>query len=146
MRQNGWFPACAAAVPVLLAAGATAWASDGVGHPDPGQIGFQVGVTDLAREIHNFYDDLLFPIITAISVFVLALLVICIVRFNERANPVPSKTTHHALLEVAWTIVPVLILVVIAIPSFRILTHQIELPTPDITIKATGKQWYWSLG
>ena len=150
MRLFGRVRACSAALPALIAAGALiasgagARAEDGVGHPVPGQIGFQVGVTDIARDIHGFYDNLLFPIITVISLFVMVLIGICVVRFNERANPVPSKTTHNALLEVAWTIVPVLILVVIAIPSFRLLTKQLELPKPDITIKATGKQWYWS--
>ena len=144
MRQNGWVRTCSAAIPALLATVAVAWAEDGIGHPLPGQIGFQVGVTDIARDIHGFYDDLLFPIITVISLFVMALLGICVFRFNEKANPVPSKTTHNAVLEVAWTIVPVVILVVIAIPSFRLLTKQLELPKPDITIKATGKQWYWS--
>ena len=74
----------------------------------------------------------------------MVLLGICIFRFNEKVHPVPSKTTHNTLLEVAWTIVPVLILVVIAIPSFRLLTKQLVIPPPDITIKATGKQWYWS--
>ena len=145
MRQNGWVRTCSAAVPALFVLGPlSARAADGVGHPEPGQIGFQVGVTSLAREIHNFYNYELFPIITVISVFVMVLLGICVFRFNEKRNPVPSKTTHNTLLEVAWTIVPVLILVAIAIPSFRILTHQLELPKPDITIKATGKQWYWS--
>ncbi|RYC32116.1 cytochrome c oxidase subunit II [Lichenibacterium minor] len=150
MRLFGRVRACSAALRALIAAGALiasgagARAEDGVGHPVPGQIGFQVGVTDIARDIHGFYDNLLFPIITVISLFVMVLIGICMVRFNERANPVPSKTTHNALLEVAWTIVPVLILVVIAIPSFRLLTKQLELPKPDITIKATGKQWYWS--
>ncbi len=150
MRQFGRVRACSAALPALLAmaaavaSGSAARAEDGLGHPVPGQYGFQVGVTDIARDIHGFYDNLLFPIITVISLFVMVLIGICVVRFNERAHPVPSKTTHNALLEVAWTIVPVLILVVIAIPSFRLLTKQLELPKPDITIKATGKQWYWS--
>ncbi len=143
MRQNGVVRAFSAAVPALLVLGSGAWAN-GIGHPDPGQIGFQVGVTDIARTIHSFYNDLLFPIITVISLFVMGLLGWCIFRFNEKANPVPSKTTHNTLLEVAWTIIPVLILVVIAIPSFRLLTRQVELPKADITIKATGKQWYWS--
>jgi cytochrome c oxidase subunit II len=145
MRHYGWVRTCSAMISALLALGAgAARAEDGVGHPLPGQYGFQVGVTDLAREIHGFYNYELFPIITVICLFVMALIGVCIFRFNEKANPVPAKTTHNALLEVAWTIVPVLILVVIAIPSFRILTHQVELPKPDITIKATGKQWYWS--
>jgi len=79
-----------------------------------------------------------------ISLFVLALLIYVMVRFNEKANPVPSRTTHSTALEVAWTIIPVLILVVMAIPSFRLLTHQLTLPEADVTIKVTGKQWYWS--
>ena len=122
----------------------TALAEAGVGHAEPGQIGFQVGVTPIAEEIHWFHDDILLPITVGICLFVLGLLVYCMVRFNEKANPVPSKTTHNAALEVAWTIVPVLLLVIIAIPSFRLLTKQLVIPTPDITIKATGKQWYWS--
>ena len=143
MRKIGSVRALSAALPVLLALGHGAWAN-GIGHPDPDQIGFQVGVTEIARDIHNFYNYELFPIITVISLFVMALLGICIFRFNEKVHPVPSKTTHNTLLEVAWTILPVLILVVIAIPSFRLLTKQLVIPPPDITIKATGKQWYWS--
>ncbi len=143
MRKNGSVRALAAALPVVLALGHGAWAN-GIGHPDPDQIGFQVGVTEIARDIHNFYNYELFPIITVISLFVMVLLGICIFRFNEKVHPVPSKTTHNTLLEVAWTILPVLILVVIAIPSFRLLTKQLVIPPPDITIKATGKQWYWS--
>ena len=69
---------------------------------------------------------------------------IIIVRFNARANPTPSRTTHNTLLEVMWTIVPVVILVFIAIPSFKLLFTELDVPTPDLTIKATGKQWYWS--
>ena len=81
---------------------------------------------------------------SAITFFVLVLLVIVMVKFNARANPTPSRTTHNTLLEVAWTVVPVLILVVIAIPSFRLLFVQLNVPPADITIKATGKQWYWT--
>jgi len=79
-----------------------------------------------------------------ITVFVLALLVICMVRFNRRTNPTPSRTTHNTLIEVLWTVIPVVILVVIAIPSFRLLFFQLRVPPADVTIKATGKQWYWS--
>ena len=143
MRKIGWVRALSAAPAVLFALGHGALAN-GIGHPDPNQIGFQVGVTEIARDIHSFYNYELFPIITVISLFVMVLLGICIFRFNEKVHPVPSKTTHNTLLEVAWTVVPVLILVVIAIPSFRLLTKQLVIPPPDITIKATGKQWYWS--
>ena len=129
-----------AMLPVVLAQ--RAWAD--AGHAVPNQIGFQDAVTPIAAEIHWFHDDILLPIIVAICVFVAALLLVCVFRFNERTNPIPSKTTHHTGLEVAWTIIPVLLLVIIAIPSFRLLTRQLEIPKADITIKATGKQWYWS--
>ena len=117
---------------------------DGVGHADPGQMGLMTPESPIARELGFFHNDILLPLITLISVFVLALIVIIAVKFNERANPVPTRTTHHALLEVAWTIVPVLILVAIAVPSFRLLNHQLILPDGDMTLKITGKQWYWS--
>jgi cytochrome c oxidase subunit II len=89
---------------------------------------------------HNF----LFVLITLITLFVLALLVIVVVKFNASANPVPSRTTHNTLIEVAWTLVPVLILVGISVPSFRLLFLELDVPKADLTIKATGKQWYWS--
>jgi cytochrome c oxidase subunit 2 len=113
------------------------------GHAVSGQLGLQPSVTPIGAEIHSFHN-LVLAVITVISVFVLALLVYVIWRFNERANPVASRTTHHTMLEVAWTVVPVLILVIIAIPSFRLLTHQLVLPKADMTVKVTGKQWYWS--
>ncbi len=115
-----------------------------MGHAVANEIGFQDAVTPIAREIHQFHDWLVLPIIIGICVFVAILLLVCIFKFNEKANPVPSRTTHHSLLEVAWTILPVLILVVIAIPSFRLLTHQLVIPPSDMTVKVTGKQWYWS--
>jgi cytochrome c oxidase subunit 2 len=93
--------------------------------------------------IHDFHHGLLITI-TVITLFVLALLVYIAVRFNAKANPVPSKVTHHTGLEIAWTVVPILILVGIAIPSFRLLYMQQVIPQADMTIKATGAQWYWS--
>ena len=93
--------------------------------------------------IVSFHDFLLY-IITAITAFVLLLLVLVIVKFNARANPTPARTTHNTLLEVAWTIVPIAILVVIAVPSFKLLFFQLVLPPIDLTVKATGKQWFWS--
>ena len=115
----------------------------GLGHADPGEIGFQKAVTPIAEQIQWFHDDLLMPIITAISLFVLALLLYVIWRFNERANPAPSRTTHNTLVEVVWTILPVCILVVIAIPSFRLLSEELIAPPADVTIKVTASQWYW---
>ena len=143
MRMIGSDRAHAAAFLTLCATSAAAWAN-GVGQPESGQIGFQVGVTPIANEIHGFHDHLLLPIIVAISLLVMGLLGWCVFRFNEKSNPTPSRATHNTALEVAWTILPVLILVVIAIPSFRLLTHELVIPKPDMVLKATGKQWYWS--
>jgi cytochrome c oxidase subunit 2 len=132
---------------MALAAGATALLPDaalaGTGMPSDWQMNLQGPVTEVSEYIHWFHNWLN-VIIFIISIFVLGLLVYVAWRFNEKANPVPSKTTHHALLEVAWTVIPVLILVVIAIPSFRLLKLQLEIPQADLTVKVTGKQWYWS--
>jgi cytochrome c oxidase subunit 2 len=125
----------------LVLTGQTAFA--GTGQPSEWQLGFQQSVTPVMDNITWFHDFLLY-VITVITIFVLALLVIVIVKFNAKANPVPSKTTHNTLIEVAWTVVPVLILVVIAVPSFRLLFYQLNIPQADLTVKATGKQWYWS--
>ena len=130
------------AVAAVLAAGGMAFAAD-YGQPTPWQLGFQKSAAPTMDDITWFHDFLLW-VITAITLFVLALLLIVIVKFNAKANPTPSKTTHNTLLEVAWTVIPVVILVVIAVPSFRILFFQLNTPPADITIKATGKQWYWS--
>lgn len=115
-----------------------------IGAATPGQIGMEPANTPIADYMHWFHNDLLLPIITIISLFVAALLGICIFRFNEKANPVPSKTTHNTPLEIAWTIIPVLILFVIAIPSMKLLTDELVVPKSDMTIKVTGKQWAWS--
>ena len=134
--------AVAGTLATAIASGA-AWAQV-QGYATPGQMSLMEPQTPIARELTFFHDSILLPLSIVISLFVLALLIYVIVRFNEKANPTPSRTTHHALLEVAWTIVPVLILVVIAVPSFRLLTHQLVLPASDVTVKVTGKQWYWS--
>ena len=111
--------------------------------PEDWEVGFQKSVTPIADQIHGFHD-LLLVIITAIVIFVLVLLVWVMVRYNAKANPTPSRNAHNTTLEVAWTIVPVLVLLVIAIPSFRLLYAQYDFPKADLTIKATGHQWYWS--
>lgn len=113
------------------------------GLPAPWKLGMQPAVSPVAAEMHNFHDLLLW-IITLISVFVLALLVYVIVRFRASANPVPSKTSHNTLIEVAWTVVPILILIVIAVPSFKLLYYGDKTKQAELTIKAIGKQWYWS--
>jgi cytochrome c oxidase subunit II len=133
-------------VAVILAAmflgGAdVAWA--GLGQPSPWQLGLQESGTPVMTDIIRFHNLLLW-IISGIVILVLALLVTVIVRFNARANPVPSRTTHNTLIELIWTVVPVIILVVIALPSFRLMFFQLNTPPADITVKATGKQWFWS--
>lgn len=143
---------------------APALALAGTGQPSPGEIGFQGSVTPIMDSIVAFHNGLLIWVVLAISLFVLVLLVIIIVRFNARANPTPARFTHNTLLEVVWTALPVIILIVIAIPSFAVLTDQMTIPdgtrqylgsnifsfgstavpAPALTVKATGSQWYWS--
>lgn len=113
------------------------------GQPHPWQLGLQAAASPVMADIIWFHDFLLY-IITAITLFVLALLVIVMVKFNAKSNPVPSRTTHNTLIEVVWTVVPVLILVAIAVPSFRLLFFQLKVPQAEVTVKATGKQWFWS--
>jgi cytochrome c oxidase subunit II len=127
---------------LVLLTGAKA-AMAGLGQPSPWQIGLQQSATPVMDNITWFHDFLLI-IITAITAFVLVLLIIVMARFNARTNPVASRTTHNTLLEVAWTIVPIVVLLVIAVPSFKLLFLQLNLPAADMTVKATGKQWYWS--
>ena len=107
------------------------------------QLGFQKAASETMRDIVNFHDKLLLPIIIAISVFVLFLMVYACVRFRASANPVPSKRTHNVAVEVLWTLIPCLILIVMAVPSFKILYKQDAIPKADITVKAIGYQWYW---
>jgi cytochrome c oxidase subunit 2 len=126
---------------LALVAGGTAFAE--TGQPKPWEYTLQEAASPVMENIISFHT-LLFVLITVITLFVLALLIIVMVKFNAKANPVPSKTTHNTLIEVAWTLIPVLILVVIAVPSFRLLFQELDIPKPDVTIKATGKQWYWS--
>ena len=124
---------------MTLVGGGTAFAAQ----PQPWEVTLQPAASPVMENIvwfHNF----LFVLITVITLFVLALLVVVVVKFNAKANPVPSKTTHNTLIEVAWTLIPVLILVGIAVPSFRLLFQQLDIPKADLTVKATGKQWYWS--
>ena len=123
--------------------GVSALAEDMVGQPTPGAIDLQPGVTPLRHDAIFFHNAILLPIITAISVFVLALLVWVVVRYNKRANPVPAKFSHNTTIEVVWTLVPVLILVFISIFSFKLLFAYHDMPKPDLTVKATGYQWYW---
>jgi cytochrome c oxidase subunit 2 len=140
MRSTRWIMA-ALAVLAALAGGGVALA--GLGQPSPWQIGLQQSATPVMDDIIGFHTFVLY-VITAIALFVLVLLLIVIVRFNARANPEPSRTSHNTMLEILWTFVPVLILFAIAVPSFKLLFYQQTIPAADLTVKATGKQWYWS--
>ncbi|MGB0631748.1 MAG: cytochrome c oxidase subunit II [Alphaproteobacteria bacterium] len=111
--------------------------------PEPWQTNFQQAATPLMEQIVSFHD-LLLIIITLISLFVLVLLVYVILKFNAKTNPNPSRTTHNTTIEVLWTVIPVVILVVIAVPSFKLLYKSDVIPKVDMTIKATGHQWYWN--
>ncbi|HET9903566.1 MAG TPA: cytochrome c oxidase subunit II [Xanthobacteraceae bacterium] len=132
----------------LLAAGLLTTFAGGaalaaLGQPSPWQIGLQDAATPVMHNLISFHNFVM-TIITCITVFVLALLVTVMVRFNARSNPEPSRTTHNTAIEVAWTLIPVMILVAIAVPSFKLLFFQQAIPQADLTVKATGKQWFWS--
>ena len=131
----------AGALAVLMSGGAAL--AQILGQPHPKQLGFQQAATPVMEDIATFHDALLI-VISVITVFVLALLLVCMVRFNRRSNPTPSRTTHNTLIEVIWTVVPIMILTGIAIPSFKLLFYQQNIPQADLTIKATGNQWYWN--
>ena len=126
---------------MALVAGGTAFAE--LGQPAPWEWTLQESASPVMDYIIWFHNWLV-GTITVITLFVLVLLIMVVVKFNAKANPVPSKTTHNTLIEVAWTLIPVLILVAIAVPSFRLLFLELDVPKADLTIKATGKQWYWS--
>jgi cytochrome c oxidase subunit II len=132
-----------AATAVASKAGGGGGALAGLGQPSPWQIGLQQSASPVMDNVINFHDFLLW-VIVAITLFVLILLITVIVRFNARANPVPSRTTHNTWIEILWTVVPIFILAGIFIPSIKLLFLQLNLPEADMTVKATGKQWYWS--
>ena len=114
-----------------------------VGQPD-GRFGFQDQVTPIGEEAAWFHDVILVPLIVAISLLVLFLLLWVIVRYRRAAHPTPSRTSHNTVIEVVWTLVPVLILVAIAVPSIKLLANQYSPPKADLTVKVTGNQWYWT--
>ncbi len=128
---------CLGLAPGVLAASA--------GKPEPWQLGLQLPVTPVAEGINWFHNGLLMPIITVITLFVLGLMIYVGVKFNAKVHPVPSRTTHNTTVEVLWTVIPILILVIIAIPSFRLLYFQRDIPVADLTIKAIGNpSWNWT--
>jgi cytochrome c oxidase subunit II len=141
MSKIGHWLTVLAVAGAALVAGGTAFAE--LGQPAPWEWTLQESASPVMDDIvwfHNF----LFWLITIITLFVLALLVMVVVKFNAKSNPTPSRTTHNTLIEVAWTLIPVMILVGIAVPSFRLLFLQLDVPKADLTVKVTGKQWYWS--
>jgi cytochrome c oxidase subunit II len=115
----------------------------GIGQPD-GRMDFQDQVTPIGEEAAWFHNTILLPLIAAISLLVLVLLLYVVVRYRRAAHPVPSRTTHNVLVEVLWTLIPVLILVAIAVPSIKLLANQYSPPAADLTVKVTGNQWYWT--
>jgi cytochrome c oxidase subunit 2 len=115
----------------------------GIGQPTD-KIALQPQFTDLGREAQWFHNVILMPIITVITIFVLLLLIWVVIRYNRRANPVPSRTSHNTAIEIIWTVAPVLILLFIAVPSIKLLAAQFSTPKPDLTVKVIGHQWYWS--
>jgi len=131
-----------AAACLAVAFGGLTPAMAGLGQPTDGELGLQLSATPIMDEITSLFH-VINILITIIVLFVLVLMVWVMYRFNEKNNPVPSRTTHHTFLEVAWTIVPILILVGMAIPSFHLLFNQYTFPKPDLTIKATGNAWFW---
>lgn len=140
-RTFGAVAAFAVACCAVAFIGATS-AVAGLGQPTDGNLGLQLPATGLMQQLRDVYDMVNW-IIIAIAVFVLILMLYVMIRFRESANPTPSRTTHHTGLEVAWTILPIFILVALAIPSFRLLYDQYSFPKPDLTIKATGSSWAW---
>ncbi|MGP0092535.1 MAG: cytochrome c oxidase subunit II [Xanthobacteraceae bacterium] len=131
----------AAIAAALVPSGSVALA--GVGQPSPWQIGLQESASVVMDQLIGFHTFLL-VIITLITILVLALLLIVMVRFNAKANPTPSRTTHNTFIEVVWTVLPIVILGVIVVPSFKLLFLELDIPPADLTVKATGQQWSWS--
>ena len=135
--------AAAGAMTAFWAVSAFAQTQDNVGQPTPGGIDLQPGVTQLRNDAVFFHNIILMPIITVITLFVLGLLIWIAIRYNKKSNPIPAKWSHNTLIEIVWTVVPVMILLFIAIFSFKLLYAYDDMPKPYMTVKATGYQWYW---
>jgi cytochrome c oxidase subunit 2 len=142
-KGTGKFGAAAGSALFAAMIGGQGRAEELLGQPTPGAIDLQRSASPLRDDVMFFHNDILLPIITLIVLFVLALLIICVVRFNAKANPTPARWSHNTVVEVVWTGVPVLILMFIAIFSFKLLFKYHDMPPPYMTVKATGYQWYW---
>ncbi|WP_321397605.1 cytochrome c oxidase subunit II [Emcibacter sp.] len=136
------FVSATALLVALFSGLGSAWAA-GEYMAEPKQLGFMQPATEVMRDLVWFHDGLLWMCII-ITIFVMVLMLYIMFKFNAKSNPNPSKTTHNTLLEVVWTTVPILILIVIAVPSFKLLYKQDMIPEADVTVKAIGNQWYWS--
>ena len=145
---GGWLSVVRGGIAALgsCAAVGAARAETILGAPVSGQMGFLPANTVVQADIEWFHNDILLPVTIGISLLVLVLLAYVVYRFNEQANPVASRTAHNGPLEIAWTVVPALVLVVIAVPSFRLLSQQLIIPAPDMTLKVTASQWHWNYG
>ncbi|MCF6273392.1 MAG: cytochrome c oxidase subunit II [Rhodobacteraceae bacterium] len=148
MRMNGLFKGFISVAAGMMAAGA-AMAEEGlegldaIGKPTAGAMGFQRAATELARDA-QWLDGMVLWIITIITIFVTGLLIWVIIRYNHKANKEPARFTHHTMIEIAWTVVPIIILIFIGSFSLPILFKQLEIPESDLTVKVTGNQWYWT--
>ncbi|HZV84144.1 MAG TPA: cytochrome c oxidase subunit II [Brevundimonas sp.] len=120
------------------------WAQELIGQPTDGALGLQPAASPLKVQAHFFHDAVLMPVITFITLLVLGLIIWIVIRYNKKSNPVPAKWSHNTMVEVIWTVLPVLILVFISLFSFRLLFAYHDMPTPDLTVKATGNQWNWA--
>lgn len=141
---GGLLSVAAAGLALAALSAAPALAQDLLGQPTPGPTtGLQPAATDVARNVHFFHNAILTPIISIIVLFVLGLLAYVAIRFNSKANPVPARFTHNTAVEVVWTVAPVIILLFIAIFSYKLLFQFNDAPRADLTVKATGYQWYW---
>ena len=143
LRSNAIRAGLASLVAALAASEAGAQM---LGAPHDGGIGFLPANAQIADDMFWFHNDILLPVIIGICLLVLGLIVYIVWRFNETANPVPSRRTHHAGIEIIWTVAPALLLVFIAVPSFRLLADQLIIPVPDLTVKVTASQWHWNYG
>ena len=128
---------------IFFAAAMAASAGASAAGPKPWQMNFQEAATPVMEDIVSFHN-LLLVIETLIVLFVLGLMLVIIIKFNSKANPVPSKTTHNTLLEVAWTVVPIAVLMVVTVPSMQLLFFMDKAKNPEMTLKITGHQWFWS--
>lgn len=143
-RARGMIGGAVASLSLAVFATTPAWAAPLIGQPTPNGIGLQPAASPLKEQAHFFHNVILMPIITVICLLVLGLLIWIVVRYNAKRNPTPAKWSHNTTVEIIWTIVPVLILVFIALFSFRLLFAYHNMPEPDLTVKVTGNQWNWA--